>query len=95
MRRIAAEVADPKWCGGLRWAELADALNVRESDRTFVASVEHGGEAGTAPVAPNDPDAATVIDGLFAIASAIEQAAEAIQHAADAINDSAFKARLS
>jgi hypothetical protein len=39
MRRIAAEVADPKWCGGLSWAELAAALNVRESDKTFVASV--------------------------------------------------------
>jgi len=39
MRRIAAEVADPKWCGGLRWAELADALKVREYDKTFVASV--------------------------------------------------------
>jgi hypothetical protein len=39
MRRIAAEVADPKWCGGLRWAELADALNVREFDRAFIASV--------------------------------------------------------
>jgi hypothetical protein len=39
MRRIAAEVADPKWCGGLSWAELAGALNVREFDKTFVASV--------------------------------------------------------
>jgi hypothetical protein len=48
---------------------------------------EHG-EAGTAPVAPNDPDAATVVDGLFAIATAIEQLAEAV-------SDSAFKARLS
>jgi hypothetical protein len=39
MRRIAAEVADPKWCGGLRWAELAVALHVREFDRVFIASV--------------------------------------------------------
>jgi hypothetical protein len=38
-RRIAAEVADPKWCGGLRWPELAAALGVREADRVFVASV--------------------------------------------------------
>jgi hypothetical protein len=55
---------------------------------------EHG-EAGMAPVAPNDPDAATVVDGLFAIASAIEVLTEAVQRAADAIGDTAWKARLS
>jgi hypothetical protein len=39
MRRIAREVADSRWCGGLSWSELADALNVREHDKTFIASV--------------------------------------------------------
>jgi hypothetical protein len=48
---------------------------------------EHG-EAGMAPVAPNDSDAATVVDGLFAIASAIELLTEAV-------SDGAWRARLS
>jgi hypothetical protein len=39
MGRIAREVADPRWAGGLRWAELAAALHVREFDKTFIASV--------------------------------------------------------
>jgi hypothetical protein len=56
---------------------------------------EHGAAPQHDPPEPNDASAATVTDGLFAIASAIELLTEAVQHAADTMTDSAWKARLS